>query len=137
MADCDVRYVGHGWNTGVGAAADLQMAAAFPHVDYVEVIGGSAFVDGITSEPFVVDDAGYLAIPDRPGMGGSLDRDRSALFGQSRSAVYGVNADEPRLAAGSVSRSGLEHHRGERLAANVEQDVRHRCCIIAAQPGHA
>ncbi len=32
-----VKYVGHGSNTALGLAADLQMAAAFPNTDYVEV----------------------------------------------------------------------------------------------------
>ena len=28
-----VKYVGHGWNTALGLAADLQMAVAFPNTD--------------------------------------------------------------------------------------------------------
>jgi D-galactarolactone cycloisomerase len=35
--DFGVRYVGHGWNTALGVAADLQLAAALPNVDLVEV----------------------------------------------------------------------------------------------------
>jgi len=88
--DFDVRYVGHGWNTGVGVAADLQMAAAFPHVDYVEFIGGSAYVDGILSEPFVIDAQGYLAIPDRPGLGVALDRDKIARYSPNAAALFSV-----------------------------------------------
>src|SRR5260370_39898275 len=51
-----VRYIGHGWNTALGVAADLQLAAALPDVDLVEFIGGSAYVDGITQTPFALDD---------------------------------------------------------------------------------
>src|SRR5690606_21492878 len=40
--DFGVKYVGHGWNTALGLAADLQPAAAFPDCDLVEFIGGSA-----------------------------------------------------------------------------------------------
>ncbi len=40
--DFGVKYVGHGWNTALGVAADLQIAAALPNVDLVEFIGGSA-----------------------------------------------------------------------------------------------
>ena len=81
MADeFGVRYVGHGWNTALGLAADLQLAAALPNVDLVEYIGGSSYVDGITEEPFRLDDEGYLTIPDRPGLGVTLDRDKLARY---------------------------------------------------------
>ena len=70
MADeFGVRYVGHGWNTALGLAADLQLAAALPHVQYVEFIGDSAYVDGITAEPFILDKDGCLVIPNAPGLG--------------------------------------------------------------------
>ncbi|WP_018387533.1 mandelate racemase/muconate lactonizing enzyme family protein [Ancylobacter sp. FA202] len=68
-----VRYVGHGWNTALGLAADLQLAAALPQCDLVEFIGGSAYVDGIVAEPFRLDAEGQLRIPDRPGLGIRLD----------------------------------------------------------------
>ncbi|SED80627.1 L-alanine-DL-glutamate epimerase [Rhizobiales bacterium GAS188] len=73
--DFGVKYIGHGWNTALGVAADLQMAAAFPDADLVEFIGGSPYVDGILAEPFALDAEGWLAIPDRPGLGVMLDRD--------------------------------------------------------------
>jgi L-alanine-DL-glutamate epimerase-like enolase superfamily enzyme len=75
-----VRYVGHGWNTALGLAADLQLAAALPHVDYVEFIGGSAYIDGITTVPFTVDEQGYLTIPEKPGLGVELDKEKLARF---------------------------------------------------------
>ncbi|GAB5506829.1 MAG: mandelate racemase/muconate lactonizing enzyme family protein [Rhizobiaceae bacterium] len=78
--DFGIRYVGHGWNTALGLAADLQLAAALPNVDLVEYIGGSAYVDDITAKPFAVDDDGMLAIPDLPGLGMSLDPDRVAKY---------------------------------------------------------
>ncbi len=78
--DFGVRYVGHGWNTALGVAADLQMAAAFPHVDYVEFIGGSPYVDGIMTEAFKLDAEGYLPIPNAPGLGVSLDPDKVAKY---------------------------------------------------------
>jgi D-galactarolactone cycloisomerase len=71
-----IRYVGHGWNTALGLAADLQMAAAFPNTDFVEYIGGSRYVDGILDTPFSLDAEGYLEIPDAPGLGVALDPDR-------------------------------------------------------------
>ena len=75
-----VKYVGHGWNTALGLAADLQMAAAFPNTDYVEYIGGSRYVDGILDTPFGLDEDGYLAIPNAPGLGVDLDSDRVAAL---------------------------------------------------------
>jgi L-alanine-DL-glutamate epimerase-like enolase superfamily enzyme len=71
--DHGVRYVGHGWNTALGVAADLQLATAFPGVDLVEFIGGSPYVDGILRQPFVLDADGMLPIPDKPGLGIELD----------------------------------------------------------------
>jgi len=73
-----IKYVGHGWNTALGLAADLQMAAAFSNTDYVEYIGGSRYVDGILETPFSMDADGYLAIPDAPGLGVTLDAARLA-----------------------------------------------------------
>lgn len=75
-----VKYVGHGWNTAMGLAADLQMAAAFPQVDFVEFIGGSQYIDGIVKTPFKVDEQGYLTIPKLPGLGIELDIDKLAKF---------------------------------------------------------
>jgi D-galactarolactone cycloisomerase len=81
MADeFGVRYVGHGWNTALGLAADLQLAAALPHVQYVEFIGGSAYVDGITEDPFTLDGDGCLIIPNAPGLGVRLDVEKVARY---------------------------------------------------------
>lgn len=74
--DFGIQYIGHGWNTALGVAADLQLATVFPTCDLVEFIGGSAYVDGILTDPFKIDGDGYLTIPDGPGLGISLDPDR-------------------------------------------------------------
>ncbi len=78
--DFGVRYVGHGWNTALGIAADLQLAAALPSVDLVEYIAGSAYVDNIMATPFKLDADGMLAIPDVPGLGVALDPDRVGRY---------------------------------------------------------
>jgi D-galactarolactone cycloisomerase len=75
-----VRYVGHGWNTAIGVAADLQIAAAMPSTEVVEFIGGSAYVDGLLTEPFKLDSEGYLEIPMSPGIGVSLDPEKVAKY---------------------------------------------------------
>jgi D-galactarolactone cycloisomerase len=79
MADAfGIQYFGHGWNTALGVAADLQLAAALPHAPFVEFIGGSAYVDGLLKAPFQLDEEGFLAIPMLPGLGVELDPDRLA-----------------------------------------------------------
>lgn len=78
--DFGVAYVGHGWNTALGLAADLQLAAAMPDVSLVEYIGGSAYVDGLLREPLALDADGLLAIPDAPGLGVEIDPDRLARY---------------------------------------------------------
>ena len=77
-----VRYIGHGWNTAVGLAADLQLASAIPTADLVEYIGGSPYIDEITEGGWSLDSDGMLAIPDKPGLGITLDR--SALRNMTR-----------------------------------------------------
>ena len=71
-----IGYVGHGWNTALGLAADLQLAAGLPNVDYVEYIVGSRYVDGILSESFELNAEGELEIPELPGLGIELDAAR-------------------------------------------------------------
>lgn len=83
-----VKYIGHGWNTALGVAADLQMASAFPDADLVEFIGGSPYVDGILAEPFALDTDGDLAIPDKPGLGVELDRAKLARYTPDASVLF-------------------------------------------------
>ncbi len=67
--DFGIRYIGHGWNTAVGLAADLHLSAAFPHTDMVEFIGGSPYIDDIVETPWTLDAEGMLEIPQAPGLG--------------------------------------------------------------------
>jgi len=78
--DYHVHFVSHGWNTAIGVAADLQLAAALPVAHYVEYLTPCAYIDDVTVEPFVLDGDGYLEIPDRPGLGVTLDPDKLARF---------------------------------------------------------
>lgn len=89
MADeFGVRYVGHGWNTALGVAADLQLAAAMPNTELVEFIGGSPYVDGILAEPFKLDQDGYLPIPEAPGLGATLDPDKVARYSPKAKELF-------------------------------------------------
>jgi L-alanine-DL-glutamate epimerase-like enolase superfamily enzyme len=83
-----VKYIGHGWNTALGVAADLQMASAFPDADLVEFIGGSPYVDGILAEPFTLDGDGDLTIPDKPGLGVEIDRDKLARYTPDAASLW-------------------------------------------------
>ncbi|WP_373502662.1 mandelate racemase/muconate lactonizing enzyme family protein [Aestuariivirga sp.] len=83
-----VKYIGHGWNTAIGVAGDLQISAAMPHADVVEFIGGSAYVDGILTEPFKLDSGGYLEIPMRPGLGVDLDPQKVARYSPNAAALF-------------------------------------------------
>jgi L-alanine-DL-glutamate epimerase-like enolase superfamily enzyme len=74
--DHNVLMVPHGWNTAVGLAADLQLAAAQPVARYVEYLTPCDYIEDITVQPFVLDDQGCLMIPDAPGLGIELDHEK-------------------------------------------------------------
>ena len=78
--DHHVHFVSHGWNTAIGVAADLQLAAALPVAHYVEYLTPCAYIDDVTTEPFVLDREGYLEIPTRPGLGVTLDPEKIKRF---------------------------------------------------------
>ncbi len=86
--DFGVKYIGHGWNTALGVAADLQLASAFPDTDLVEFIGGSPYVDGILCNPFTLDADGYLTIPDQPGLGVELDPEKVGQYTPDASPLF-------------------------------------------------
>ncbi len=73
--DHGIRFIPHGWNTAVGLAADLHLAAAVPGTDLVEYLTGSPFIDEITAGGWNLDRDGMLTVPDRPGLGLTLDPD--------------------------------------------------------------
>ncbi len=77
----NIQWVPHGWNTAIGLAADLQLAAAMPVATYVEYLTPSPYIEEIITEPFKVDAEGYLPIPDKPGLGIELNREALKRFG--------------------------------------------------------
>lgn len=78
--DHNIQFVSHGWNTAVGLAADLHLAAAIPVARYVEFLTPAPYIDDILIEPFQLDEDGLLTIPDTPGLGIELDRDALSRF---------------------------------------------------------
>jgi L-alanine-DL-glutamate epimerase-like enolase superfamily enzyme len=86
--DHGVRFIPHGWNTCVGLASDLQIASAFPDTDLIEYLTGSPFIDELVEQPWKLDGEGMLEIPERPGLGISINLDALAEF--SRMDVSGL-----------------------------------------------
>jgi L-alanine-DL-glutamate epimerase-like enolase superfamily enzyme len=70
-----IRFIPHGWNTAVGLAADLQLASAFADTDLVEYLTGSPYIDEIVVDDWRLDEEGMLPIPDKPGLGITLNTD--------------------------------------------------------------
>jgi len=81
--DHGIAFVGHGWNTAVGLAADLQIASALPNSELIEYRTGSPYVDELSGYAFELDADGMLAVPDRPGLGVTLDPDALARYRRS------------------------------------------------------
>ncbi len=76
--DNGIAYVGHGYNTAVGLAADLQLASALPGTELVEYHPGAPEIEELAGPVFALDADGMLAIPDGPGLGVALDPDAVA-----------------------------------------------------------
>ncbi len=74
--DNGVLLVSHGWNTAIGLAADLHLAAAMPVSKWVEYITPSPYIEDMVSVPFKLDPDGLMTIPTAPGLGIELDEDR-------------------------------------------------------------
>jgi L-alanine-DL-glutamate epimerase-like enolase superfamily enzyme len=47
-----------------------------PVARYVEYLTPCDYIDDLTTAPFELDAEGYLKIPDRPGLGIELDREK-------------------------------------------------------------
>lgn len=82
--DHNITLVPHGWNTAMGLAADLQFSAAIPRARYVEYLTPCAYIDDLTTEPFVIDAEGNLTIPTLPGLGVDIDLDKLKRFAGKR-----------------------------------------------------
>ena len=78
--DHNILLVSHGWNTAVGVAADLHLAAALPIARWIEYLTPSPYIEEILLNPFQLDEEGFLAIPTTPGLGIELDYDRLKQF---------------------------------------------------------
>jgi D-galactarolactone cycloisomerase len=73
--DHGVLLVPHGWNTGVGVAADLALTAALPVAKWVEYQTGVPYIEEIIEPAFSLDSEGLLRVPTGPGLGITLNPD--------------------------------------------------------------
>ncbi|MBE2204650.1 MAG: mandelate racemase/muconate lactonizing enzyme family protein [Chthoniobacterales bacterium] len=67
--DHAIMVVPHGWNTGVGLAADLHLTAAAGNAKWVEFLTPEPYMDDVFAEPVILDAEGMLRVPDGPGYG--------------------------------------------------------------------
>src|SRR5215471_20371475 len=73
--DHGVLLVPHGWNTGIGVAADMALSAALPVARWVEYQTGVPYIEEIIDPPFQLDADGMLRVPTGPGLGIRLNWD--------------------------------------------------------------
>jgi L-alanine-DL-glutamate epimerase-like enolase superfamily enzyme len=78
--DHGVLLVPHGWNTGIGVAADLALTAALPVARWVEYQTGVPYIEEIIDPPFRLDADGLLAVPTGPGLGIRLNPEAIARY---------------------------------------------------------
>ncbi|MCK4298211.1 MAG: hypothetical protein KAX80_01695, partial [Planctomycetes bacterium] len=71
-----IELVPHGWNTAVGVATDIHLVASLHTRSFVEFNVGNPLIEELIDPPFQLDEDGRLPVPDAPGLGVELDRER-------------------------------------------------------------
>ena len=77
----------HTWSNGIGFAINLQVAAACPKKKPLEFPYEPPgwlpqYRDGIMKEHFMIDKEGYVALPDKPGLGFEIDEQALRRYGR-------------------------------------------------------
>jgi L-alanine-DL-glutamate epimerase-like enolase superfamily enzyme len=67
--DHNILVVPHGWNTGVGLAADLHLTAAAGNARWIEYLTPEPYLEDVFEEAPRLDAEGFLRVPDGPGYG--------------------------------------------------------------------
>jgi D-galactarolactone cycloisomerase len=67
--DHNILVVPHGWNTGIGLAADLHLTAAAGNAHWIEFLTPEPYIDEVFEHPPKLDSEGFLQVPDGPGYG--------------------------------------------------------------------
>ncbi len=78
-----IEIVPHGWNTAIGVAADIQFVSTLPERSLVEFNIGNPLVEELILNPFKLDAGGNLSVPEAPGLGIEIDRDRLTWYAAS------------------------------------------------------
>ncbi len=77
----NVKAVPHAWKSGIIKAASLHVNAVNPSTPLQEYcVSRSPLNTELTLERFPLDDDGFVAVPDRPGLGVTLDEDVVARY---------------------------------------------------------
>lgn len=84
--DHAIMMIPHGWNTGVGLAADLQLVAAAGNARWVEYMTPAPLIEDVFPKPLEMDKDGMLNIPDGPGLGFEWNMD--GIMGLSRGKSF-------------------------------------------------
>jgi D-galactarolactone cycloisomerase len=71
----------HTWSNGIGLMANLHVAAAVPNCPFIEFphdppAWTPEVRDFVLAEPIRIDSEGYVRLPDKPGLGIELDREK-------------------------------------------------------------
>lgn len=73
----NIDLIPHGWNTGIGLAADLQLMATTPKgkLCMVEFMPTQHLMDPLLGDPLALDQDGMIKVPEGPGLGVALNND--------------------------------------------------------------
>jgi D-galactarolactone cycloisomerase len=89
-----IDVVPHGWNTALGVAADLHFAATLSSRIFVEFNVGNPLVEELSETPFRLDADGCLPVPEKPGLGVEMDRQKLREYAESGYASPSWTWDE-------------------------------------------
>jgi D-galactarolactone cycloisomerase len=78
-----IELVPHGWNTALGVATDIHLVSSLYTRSFVEFNVGNPTVEEIIDPPFALDENGCLPVPDKPGLGVEIDRERLKAMEES------------------------------------------------------
>jgi L-alanine-DL-glutamate epimerase-like enolase superfamily enzyme len=72
-------------DSGIGSAAIIHIGAALPQLDWDISITCQYLAQDIVTEPFKVE-RGHVPVPDRPGLGITVDESKLSRFSQRLAA---------------------------------------------------
>ena len=83
----NLEFSAHTWTNGLGLAANLQLMASVPNCYYCEFpYEPPSWIpktrDFMLTEPFHIDNEGYINVPHKPGLGVELDMEKIKSCGE-------------------------------------------------------